>query len=241
MGQVVIPISAAVNPRTIDIEDFSDAVRYDDLPGLEGDFIPPGASGAPLQYVEPGPIPEGPGFERLKAILENEYEEAKVGNWRERGRPGNPKILELYDTAAGWNDGADQREDHHMWCAGFVCTMLTKAGIDTPQTMWSQAYKSYGSEVDWRDVTKIRKYDIVVLKSRRRPNGGHVGFCVGIWDEGLQILGGNQSDNLTISNYRYQGSSLYITNVKRNWAIPEEFDVPLGTIQDVDGVDLRET
>lgn len=243
MGQVVIPTSAAVNPRNVDGENFSDAIRYTDIPGLEGDYIPQGngTSGAPLQYVEPGPVPDGPGYERLKAILENEFAEARAGNWKERGSPGNPKIIEIYDSAAGWNDGKDQSENHHMWCAGFIVWALKKAGIDVPQTMWSQTFKSYGSEVDWRDATKIRKYDIVVFKSKRRKNGGHVGFCVGVWSGGLQILGGNQGDDLNITNYSYDGRSLYITHVKRNWAIPEALDVPLSTIADTAGTDLRET
>ena len=241
MGQVVIPTSAVVNPRSVDSDVFApEAVRYTNVPGLEGDQIPSGRSGAPLQYVEPGPIPDGPGYERLAAILQNEFEEAKVGNWRERGNPGNPKILQIYDEIAGWNDGADQRENHHMWCAGFVGYCLRQAGIEAPQSMWSQTYNTYGSEVDWRDVTKIRKYDIVVFRSYER-NGGHVGFCVGVWSGGLQVLGGNQGDDLNITNYSYEGRSMYITHVKRNWAIPEEFDVPLGTIEDTAGTDLRET
>jgi uncharacterized protein (TIGR02594 family) len=246
MGQIFIPDSPAINPGgDFNLEALNgSAPRYgDDIPQLEGDF--PGGPGAPydgatIQYTDPGPIPDGPGYERLDAILRNAAAQALNGEWREQGRPANPRIENCYRAVGGVLDGADQREDHHMWCAAFVGWALSEAGMSAPRSMWSQTYRQYGSEVDWRDFTKIRKWDIVVFKSRNRTNGGHVGFVAGIKNGKIQTLGGNQSDNLNVGDYSIEGNSLYVINVKRNWSIPEEFDVPLGAV-DSAGVDLRET
>jgi len=245
MGQIVIPSSPAINPGTnFNTEALNGtAVRYgDDLPQLEGDF--PGGPGAPydgatIQYTNPGPLPEGPGYERLDAVLTNVTQQAANGEWKEQGKPGNPRILECTRVAGGVQDGADQRKDHHMWCAAFVSWALDTAGIQAIKSMSSQAWRGYGSEVDWRTLEKIRKWDVVVLKSRTRA-GGHIGFVAGIKNGRIQTLGGNQSDNVTIGDYSIEGNSLYVINVRRNWTIPEEFDVPLGAV-DSAGVDLRET
>lgn len=245
MGQIVIPSSPAINPGNDFNTEALDgtAVRYgDDLPQLEGD-VPggPGAAydGATIQYTNPGPLPVGPGYDRLNAVLTNAAAQAANGEWRERGNPGNPRILECTRVAGGVQDGADQSRDHHMWCAAFVSWALDTAGIQAIKSMSSQAWRSYGSEVDWRDLTKIRKWDVIVFKSKTR-NGGHVGFVAGVKDGKIQTLGGNQSDNLTVSDYSIDGRSLYVINVRRNWTVPEEFDVPLGAV-DSAGADLRET
>lgn len=245
MGQIVIPSSPSINPGN----DFNTealngtATRYgDDLPQLEGD-VAGGAGaaydGATIQYTNPGPLPEGPGYERLDAVLNNVIQQAAAGEWRETGRPGNPRIIECYKVAGGVLDGADSRADHHMWCAAFVSWALDTAGITAIKSMSSQAWKQYGSEVDWRDLTKLRKWDVIVFKSKTRA-GGHVGFVIGVKNGKIQTLGGNQSDNVTVSDYSIDGRSLYVINVKRNWTIPEEFDVPLGAV-DSAGADLKET
>lgn len=244
MGQIVIPASPAVNAQSVgDLSTVPAAAsRYEDIPGLEGDIVSgPGVpgDGATIQYTDPGPLPDGPGFERLDALLRNVIQQAQAGEWQERGNPGNPRIIECYRVAGGVLDGADRRQDHHMWCAAFVSWALDTAGIQSPRTMGSQTFRTYGSEVDWRTLEGIRKYDIVVLKSRTR-SGGHVGFAVGVKNGRIQILGGNQNDNVNISDYSVDGRSLYVINVKRNWTIPPEFDTPLGAV-DSAGVDLRET
>lgn len=246
MGQIVIPSSPALNPgNDFNTEALNGTeVRYgDDVPSLEGDFPGgPGAAydGATIQYTNPGPLPEGPGYERLDAVLTNALEQANNGEWREQGRPGNPRILACTQVAGGQQDGADQPEGYHMWCAAFVSWALDTAGIQAIKSMWSQAWKTYGNEIDWRTLENIRKWDIVVFKSKTRANGGHVGFVIGIKNGRIQVLGGNQNDNLNVTDYSIDGRSLYVTNVRRNWSVPEEFDVPLGAV-DSAGVDLRET
>ena len=116
----------------------------------------------------------------------------------------------------------------NAWCAAFVSWALKTAGIESLRSMGSQTYRTYGSEVDWRTLDKIRYLDIVVFKSRKR-SGGHIGFVVGAdpSTNKIKVLGGNQGNDVKISTYSVSNTSQYIVNIKRNWDIPAEFDKPL--------------
>jgi uncharacterized protein (TIGR02594 family) len=195
---------------------------------LEGDYPQStgglnSQSGSPIAYADPGPIPSGPGYLKLKAILDNVI----TGDWKERGKVGNPNILACYG-ACGHSYSQDSGSMAYAWCAAFVSYALKTAGIDSLRSMSSQAYKNYGNEVDWRTLDKIRYLDICVFKSRTR-SGGHIGFIVGVDNKTgkLKILGGNQGDDAKISTYSVSSKSQYILNIKRNWDIPAEYDKPL--------------
>ena len=236
MGQIVIPTPNIASPL-----EFADnanwnaileANRYNYL-DLEGDYpaVGPGGiqAGSPGEYtpnpdVTPGPIPDNPGYERLDAILNN----VLTQDWKERGNPGNPRILECYKVCNN-NYTRDQSEMAYAWCAAFVSWVLETAGIPSNRTMSSQGYNSWGGEVDWRgeNTSNIRKWDIVVFKSKTR-SGGHIGFIQEITSNGvIKVLGGNQSNDAKVSNYRFNSNSQYVKHIKRNWALPPEADVPV--------------
>jgi hypothetical protein len=234
MGQVLIPRPNVSSPLEFadnaDWNSLIEANRYNYL-DLEGDYpsVGPGGrqAGDPGSYtpdpnITPGPIPDNPGYERLDAILNN----VLAQDWKERGNPGNPRILECYKVC-GNNYTRDQSAMAYAWCAAFVSWALETAGIDSLRSMSSQAYNSYGGEVDWRDRSNIRKWDIVVFKSKTR-GGGHIGFIKEITSNGvIKVLGGNQGNDAKISNYSFDSRSQYVKSIKRNWAVPPEFDVPI--------------
>jgi hypothetical protein len=187
MGQVVIPGTPIVNPAEVaDNSDWNEALEAGRFPNgqfdLEGDYprSGPGQQSGNGGYVNssnlpamdpnitPGPLPEGPGWEKLDAVLTN----VLTQDWRERGNPGNPRILETYKVCgnAYTKDGGAMS---HAWCAAFVSWALFTAGIPALQTMSSQGWYSWGSEVDWKDTSAIRKWDVIVFKSKTR-SGGHI-------------------------------------------------------------------
>lgn len=250
MCNVVIPASPVVSPN-IQVwgEDLGDQLEtqrfnYDDpfVQDLEGDY-PTNGNGQFLSYsnqsagggtvptgssyqdipAETGPVPDNPGYEKLLAILNN----VLAQDWKERGNPGNPNILQCY-RVCGLGYAQDQSAMSYAWCAAFVSWALEESGIGGIKSMSSQAYKNYGAEVGWRDTTQIRRGDVAVFKSKTR-SGGHVGF---IWEvdktnKRFKILGGNQGDNAKISNYRFESKSQYTLTIRRNWAIPPELDTPI--------------
>ena len=91
---------------------------------------------------------------------------------------------------------------------------------------------NWGSEVDWRDTANIRKWDVVIFKSKKR-SGGHIGFIQEITSNGvIKVLGGNQGNNAKVSNYQFNSKSQYVKSIKRNWSLPAEFDKPIDGTQD---------
>ncbi len=237
MCQVVIPFSPVVDPAQIqDNEAWTDlleANRYNYL-DLEGDYpsTGPGARSytgsnstnlPPLDpNITPGPLPSGPGWEKLDALLTN----VLTQDWRERGEPGNPRILEVYKVC-GNAYTRDSSAMAYAWCAAFVSWALYTAGIPVKPSMSSQAWYNWGSEVDWRDTGKIRKWDVVIFKSKTR-SGGHIGFVQEITSNGvIKVLGGNQGNNAKVSNYSFNSTSQYVKSMKRNWSLPKEYDVPI--------------
>ena len=242
MGQVFIPSPIATSPQSLNqAEEFfrqnPDAGRLDYY-DLEGDY-PSNPSIAGNGYtnnsvgytdyadIDPGPVPQNPGYERLAAILENTLTQ----DWNERGNPGNPRILQCYEVARQ-SYTCDNCGPEMYWCSAFVCWALEEAGLESKQTMGSQLWYDYGAEVDgWRsgDYSLLRKYDIVIFKAKDR-DGGHIGFLHEVTDNGrVRILGGNQSNTVRISSYYWNDprpdEGLYVRSIKRNWALPESANV----------------
>jgi hypothetical protein len=126
----------------------------------------------------------------------------------------------------------------YAWCAAFVSWSLYTAGIPTLQTMSSQGWYNWGSEVDWRDTANIRKWDVIIFKSKKR-SGGHIGFVQEITSNGvIKVLGGNQGNNAKVSNYKFNSNSQYVKSIKRNWSLPSNADIAIdGTAPATAGTD----
>jgi uncharacterized protein (TIGR02594 family) len=237
MSQVVIPTSNIQSPiRSLTPNDalpFEAASRQSKFTGasfgdIAGEFDPGvgyyggfGGSSGEGNFIRQSPsdvLPEGEGFSALNSILEQTL--AASTSWSENG--SNPNILQTY-RVCGFNYTSDQTP----WCAGYVSWVLETAGIQNPRSLGSQVYARYGAEVDWRTWEEVRPNDIVVFRSRTR-SGGHVGFFRGYNPNTnrVAILGGNQANTVKISNFSVSGD-LMVINVKRNWAVPPEFDFPI--------------
>lgn len=83
------------------------------------------------------------------------------------------------------------------WCGAFVGTVVKRAGKDLPSGyLRAASWKRVGKGVS---LKKARKGDIVVVRTKY---GNHVGFYAGRKNGRVQLLGGNQSNSVRISNYR---------------------------------------
>lgn len=83
------------------------------------------------------------------------------------------------------------------WCGAFVGTVVKRAGKSVPSGHLRAAnWKRIGKGVSLKNA---RKGDIVVVRTKY---GNHVGFYAGRKNGRVQILGGNQSNSVKISNYR---------------------------------------
>lgn len=87
------------------------------------------------------------------------------------------------------------------WCAAFANAVLIAGGHEGTGSLMAKSFMNYGKEVD-----KPSKGDIAVF-NRGNPNSpyGHVGFYVGEENVGgreyVDVLGGNQSDSVSVKRY----------------------------------------
>lgn len=85
------------------------------------------------------------------------------------------------------------------WCAGFINFVLDKAGYYSTNNLSAASYHNYGMKVN-----QPQPGDIVLLK-RTGGSGRHVAFFVGYYNENgiqyIQLLGGNQDNEVNITSY----------------------------------------
>ena len=84
------------------------------------------------------------------------------------------------------------------WCAAFVNSTLKQSGVEGTDSNMARDFLKWGEGVD-----TPQQGDLAVF-SRGDPNGpyGHVGFFDGYNENGtIRVLGGNQGDSVSRSNY----------------------------------------
>lgn len=118
--------------------------------------------------------------------------------WREFGqaeKPGtahNPRIVKLYADAGHPTVKADEV----AWCAAFLGACLARSGHRSTRSLMARSYASFGSS-----LREPRLGAIAVLSRTADPALGHVAFVVGATETDLLLLGGNQSDAVSVAAY----------------------------------------
>lgn len=118
--------------------------------------------------------------------------------WRELGQTevtglaNNPRIVRLYAEA-----GHPQvKHDGTAWCAAFVGACLERSGIRCSRSLMARSYARWGTPLD-----AARFGAIAVLSRTSDPALGHVGFVVGATADKIVLLGGNQSDAVSVAAF----------------------------------------
>lgn len=135
---------------------------------------------------------------------------------REVPGSGNNATIQrwLTNLRAWWS------EDSVPWCGVYVAQVMDEAQIIKPKH-WYRA-KAWA---EWGDRLVLPALGCVVVFERQ--GGGHVGFVVGTDQHGrLQVLGGNQNDQVSIAPFLRERAIAY------RWpsGIPYEY-APLPLIQ----------
>ena len=85
--------------------------------------------------------------------------------------------------------------DEIPWCAAFVGAVLENVGLKSTRSGLAKSY------LNWGIALKSPALGSVVVFTRK--GGGHVGFVVGKDKNGnLYVLGGNQSDSVSIKLFK---------------------------------------
>lgn len=160
--------------------------------GVEADGIPGDktaqaiAAKLGLSFVDKA---EHPSAEPLWMVEARKY----VGLREIPGAKHNSTILRWWEAIR-----APFKDDETPWCAGFVGGILEEAGHESSRSGMARSYLNWGMK-----LSKPAQGAVVVLW-RGSPGGssGHVGFLAGISTSGdLWILGGNQSDAVTVAKF----------------------------------------
>ena len=108
------------------------------------------------------------------------------------GDNDNPRILEYLKTCESSLD----MHDEIPWCSAFVNWVIERYGYVGTQSLSARSWMGWGTS-----VTEPVKGAVCILRRGSEPWMGHVGF-VAEWDaDRVFILGGNQSNEVRISEY----------------------------------------
>jgi uncharacterized protein (TIGR02594 family) len=123
-----------------------------------------------------------------------EIAQGYIGTTEGPGPEDNPVVMDMYASV-----GHDWVEhDSVAWCAAFVGHCLEKAGLRSTRRLNARSYMDWGIPVDLADA---QAGDIVIFSRGSKSWQGHVGFFVKTAGAMIEVLGGNQSDAVTIQRY----------------------------------------
>lgn len=118
---------------------------------------------------------------------------AELGQREIAGSGDNPNIIEFF---ADIGQAADAH-DEIAWCAAFVGACLERSGIVSTRSLLARSYLDWGE----RAAAPLRPGAVGVLSRGSDPALGHVGFVLGETDDSIILLGGNQSDAVTVQAF----------------------------------------
>ncbi len=136
------------------------------------------------------------------------------------GALANPRIIEMFKVS-GCPDTPEFRSDETAWCAAFANSCLRLSGYMGTNSALAASFAEFGV-----DLGQTPQYGCIVLFWPLAGTGsGHVGFFVGQKGQNIQVLGGNQSDEVKVSNFS-KGKWRAFRWPSETAPIPEEHMLP---------------
>ena len=115
-----------------------------------------------------------------------------LGKKEKRGSADNEDIVRLFEEVGR----ADVTADEVPWCAAFVGACLKRVGVEGTGSLRARSFLEWGET-----LPGPRPGAITVLSRGADPKAGHVGFWLGETAKGPILLGGNQSDQVSVAVY----------------------------------------
>lgn len=115
----------------------------------------------------------------------------EFGTLESAGDINNPKIIGWADEVGGSVEDVF-KADSIPWCGLFMAVIAKRAGKEPPKSpLWALSWATFGN-----GVNQAMLGDVLVFV---RKGGGHVALYVGEDDTAYHVLGGNQSDQVSIT------------------------------------------
>lgn len=110
------------------------------------------------------------------------------------GKADNPKIMAMYRALGhSWVE-----HDEVAWCAAFVGFCLEQAGEKSTRKLNARSYATWGIALD---PDHAKPGAVAVFTRGKNKAQGHVAFFLRKIGNSIEVLGGNQSNAVTIARY----------------------------------------
>lgn len=124
-----------------------------------------------------------------------------VGTEEVGGQVDNNQIMAMLRLDMEWPSN-----DEVPWCSAFANYICWLARLPRSKNLMARSWLRVGKGVQ---LSEAQHGDIIVLQRGKGEQPGpevtdapgHVGFYAGIFGEFIEVLGGNQSDQVKISRY----------------------------------------
>lgn len=167
----------------------ADALGLDLTPAPQ-DTVPftPKPAG-PVASAKPQPVSGEPTW---LVVARGEIGQAEIA-----GKQHNPRIIEYHASTS-----LKAKDDETAWCSSFVNWCVTKAGFKGTNNAGAASWVSWGVPGTARAGTITVLYNASAANSSLSTSGNHVGFLIEESDTHYKLLGGNQSNQVTVTNFK---------------------------------------
>ncbi len=154
-----------------------------------------------FQWVRDKLLPKN----RNLAVLTVAATQIGVMEW---DKGSNPVIEKYLDFSTPSNRPSGLR-DSVPWCAAYVAWALESAGMTSTNSLLARSYENWGVGVRHSPLPG----DIIVFyRNSVRSGFGHVGFFLGFKNGNVLVLGGNQDNQVNVTEY----STARMTDIRRS-------------------------
>ena len=117
-----------------------------------------------------------------------------IGTKEVPGSGDNAQVLAMLKLDADWPE-----HDEVPWCSAFVNYVCWLLRLPRSKSLMARSWLDVGIPVG--RYSEMIGFDIVVLSRGNNPNHGHVGFFASAIGDQIYILGGNQSNTVSVQGY----------------------------------------
>lgn len=143
-----------------------------------------------------------------------------VGVREVAGSASNPQVLAMLKLSGSGDFDAWPEDDAVPWCSAFVNYIAWLARYPRSKSLRARSWLRVGVPIELGEAEP--GFDVVILKRGRGEQPGpdvikapgHVGFFAGIDGPNVLVLGGNQSNAVTVAPYP-RGSLLGVRRLQR--------------------------
>jgi uncharacterized protein (TIGR02594 family) len=112
------------------------------------------------------------------------------------GAAARPRIIEMYAKAGH----PEIKSDEVAWCSAALNTWMVESNSRGTGSLAARSWLTWGRAVDIRKV--IPRGAVLIFRRGNSSWQGHVCLCLEDRGDILTVIGGNQSDGVTIARYR---------------------------------------